>query len=95
MDEATLTRKIVNSLNAYSGYWVKIHGGPYQTGGLPDIVGCYAGKYYGLEVKLPGKEHTLTERQAHRLAQIRKAGGRARMISSVDEAMDFVFGEPP
>jgi hypothetical protein len=66
----------------------------YQQGGLPDIIGCYQGVFFGLEVKLPGKEHTLTERQAHALKSIRRADGKARVVTSVDEAMDFVFGNP-
>ena len=95
MNEATLRKTIVRSLRQYSGWWYITHGGQFQQGGLPDIIGCYAGWFYGLEVKLPGKEHTLTERQAHTLMKIKQAGGRARMVTSVSEAMDFVFDEPP
>lgn len=89
--EAALQKRISTSLKNYSGYWVRIHGGMYQQGGLPDIIGVYQGFFFGLEVKLPGKEHTLTQRQAHALKQIRDAGGKAKMVTSVDEAMDFVF----
>jgi len=95
MNEAALRRAIVRSLRQYSGYWYVTHGGQYQQGGLPDIIGCYAGKFYGLEVKLPGKEHTLTERQAHALKAIKQAGGHSRMVTSITESMDFVFNEPP
>lgn len=95
MNEATLRKAIVRSLRQYSGFWYVTHGGQFQQGGLPDIIGCYAGKFYGLEVKMPGKEHTLTPRQSHALKVIKTAGGRARMVTSISEAMDFVFGEPP
>lgn len=95
MNEATLRRAIVRTLRQYSGWWYVTHGAQFQQGGLPDIIGCYAGRFYGLEVKLPGKEHTLTERQAHTLKNIKQAGGRARMVTSISEAMDFVFDEPP
>jgi len=95
MKEKVLRTKIVKSLNNYSGYWVVNVATMYGQGGLPDIVGCYAGVFYGLEVKLPGKEHTLTERQAYCLKKIRRAGGKAMMVTSVDEAMTFVFGSPP
>lgn len=94
-NEATLRKAIIRSLRQYSGWWVVTHGGMYQTGGLPDIIGCYAGRFFGLEVKVPGKEHTLTERQAHTLAKIRHAGGKAKMVTSVSDAMEFVFGEGP
>lgn len=92
--EARLRTNIIKRLTNYAGWWVVTHGGQFQAGGLPDIIGCYKGYFYGLEVKLPGKEHTLTERQAHRLEQIRRAGGKALMVTSVDQAMEFVFGNP-
>lgn len=91
MTEATLRGAIVTKLKAYSGFWVVTHADQYGTGGLPDIIGCVHGTFIGLEVKLPGKEHTLTKRQAHRLGQITKAGGKAAMVTSVSQAFDFVF----
>lgn len=93
-NEAALQKRIRTALSNYSGWWVRIHGGMYQQGGLPDIIGCYQGVFFGLEVKLPGKEHTLTARQAHALKAIKDAGGKAKMVTSVDEAMDFVFDHP-
>jgi len=95
MKESDLQKKIVGALRSYSGWWYVTHGGPFQEGGLPDIIGCYAGYFYGLEVKLPGKEHTLTPRQSHILNEIRKAGGKSAMVTSVSQAMDLVFGSPP
>jgi hypothetical protein len=62
---------------------------------LPDIIGCYGGWFVGLEVKLPGKEHTLTARQTHALKSIRDAGGKSKMVTSISEAMDFVYGISP
>lgn len=92
MKEATLRTAIVKALRAYSGWWVVTHGGMYQQAGLPDIIGCYQGRFIGLEVKLPGKEHMLTARQAHAIKKINAADGRARVVTSVTEALDFVFG---
>lgn len=92
MNEAALRSKIVKALSTYSGWWIVTHGDQFGTGGIPDIIGCVQGRFVGLEVKLPGKEHTLTPRQSHRLGQINKAGGKAAMVTSVDQAMDFVFG---
>lgn len=93
--EASLRTAIVKKLSNYSGFWFVTHADKYGTGGLPDIIGCYQGKFVGLEVKLPGKEHTLTERQSRRLAQINKAGGIGAMVTSVDQAANIVFGNEP
>jgi hypothetical protein len=90
--EAQLRTKIIKALRAYSGYWVVIHATQYGQGGLPDIIGCYQGTFVGLEVKIPGKEHTLTARQSKCLEDIRRAGGKAAMVTSVDDAMNLVFG---
>lgn len=95
MNEAALRKRIVSALRAYSGFWVVTHGGQFQQGGLPDIIGCYGGWFVGLEVKLPGKEHTLTARQTHALKSIRDAGGKSKMVTSISEAMDFVYGISP
>jgi hypothetical protein len=91
MKESTLRSNIIKQLSSYGGFWFVTHIDQYGTGGLPDIVGCYKGRFYGFEVKLPGKEHTLTERQARRLAQINAAGGKAAMITSVSQASDLVY----
>ena len=91
MKESVLRLKIKHALeDEFRGFWITIHGGPYQVVGLPDIIGCVGGKFYGLEVKVPGKERTLTARQAFILQQIKLAGGRAKMVTSVDEALSFV-----
>jgi hypothetical protein len=33
------------------GFWVKIHGGPFQRAGMLDLLGCVFGCYINLEVK--------------------------------------------
>lgn len=93
--ESVLRSNIIKALKGYSGWWFVTHGEGFQESGIPDIIGCYAGRFFGLEVKLPGKLHTLTARQSRVLDLIRRAGGRGAVITSVQEAMDFVFGENP
>lgn len=95
MSEATLRTNIVKKLNTYSGFWFVTHADAFGVRGIPDIVGCYAGYFYGLEVKLPGKLHTLTKKQSRVLDQIRSAGGKATVVTSVNDAMAFVFGNAP
>lgn len=73
-----------------SSFWIKVHGGPYQQGGIPDLIGCVNGYFIGLEVKLPGKEDTLTDRQAATLTQIGDALGIQGMVTSVEQAIELV-----
>jgi hypothetical protein len=95
MSEARLRTRIVKALTAYSGYWFITHQTGTQEKGLPDVMGVYSGMFYALEIKLPGKEYTLTQRQSWVLKKIRLAGGKAAVITSVDDAMNFVFGSAP
>jgi Holliday junction resolvase len=59
----------------HRGIW---HFSPYTAGfgksGVPDIVGCRAGKLFGIEVKREGKG--LTTLQARVCAAIETAGGK-------------------
>ena len=99
MKESALRTKIVKALNSYAGsgkiFFYVNHQTMYGTVGIADITGCYRGNFYALEVKLPGKEHELTPRQSLFLQKIRKAGGKAAMVTSVDQAMTFVFDSIP
>jgi predicted RecB family endonuclease len=93
--ESGLRTRIVKALNQYSGVWFVIWQDGHQEKGMPDIIGCYQGKFYGIEVKLPGKLHTVTKRQAYVIKKINDSGGRATVVTTVQEAMSFVFGGGP
>lgn len=93
MTEAALTNKIRLALKGDGCYVFKARGDPRQTKGIPDLVGCRRndGKFFGLEVKVPGRENTLTPNQAENLKRIRRAGGIAAVVTSREEALDAVF----
>ena len=90
MKESDLQKRIVAALRRKGVFCSKIHGGPYQQSGLPDIIGCVEGDFFGFEVKLPGKETTLTKLQAKKLEQIKAAGGIGEMVTSVKEALEIL-----
>jgi hypothetical protein len=46
--------------------------------------------FFGIEMKVPGKEHTLTEKQAEKLEKIAEAGGIARVCTTVRECLDVL-----
>ena len=88
--EAALRTKMVKALRERGGLWVVIHQSGTQTIGLPDILGCFEGRFFGIEVKRPGKESTLTERQRLILRRIRDAGGRSGVATTVEHALRFL-----
>ena len=61
----------------------KEHGGMYGTAGIPDIIACIDGKFYGFEVKTDiGKTTGLQEAT---IRKINRAGGTAVIVRSVDD----------
>lgn len=63
---------ILKSIGAYY-FFPATHG--YGRSGVPDIVGCFEGVFFGIEVKAEGKRPTAI--QEFELAQIAKNGGVA------------------
>ena len=61
----------------------KEHGGQYGTAGIPDIIVCHRGHFIALEAKV-GKNQP-TKLQIVTIEQIRKAGGTAAVVRSVED----------
>ena len=87
--ETGLQQRIRKALKKrFGGMWRKIWGGPFQDAGFPDLLGCVAGLYIALEVKMPGEEPS--ELQVETIEEIIEAGGIAGVVYGVDEAIAFV-----
>ena len=89
--ETALSRKVLSRLRVEGGRWDKIHGGPYQAGGIADILGCWRGRFIAIELKMPGEEPT--ELQKDFLDDVHYSGGRAGVAFSVQEALDIRDGK--
>ena len=90
--EKRITDCILAYLRARPRTWrVKIWGGGFMVSGLPDVIGCADGKFFAFEVKIPGK--TATPLQGATLAAIRRAGGIAETVTSLDQVR-FVLDGP-
>lgn len=80
--EREITRRIMHELNATPGCKaIKIIGGMWTETGTPDIIGCYRGKFFAIEVKAPGK--VATRIQTRRLWEWNEAGGIAVVTTAV------------
>lgn len=82
--ESTVVKRVLAYLNSRGGFWMKVHGGPFQLAGVPDIIGCYRGRFVAMEAKRPGKNPTRL--QEYMLGRITAAGGVTAVIRSVDDA---------
>lgn len=97
--ESKLQKRIQEALKkAYpKSFWFKHHGGAFSAAGIPDLIGVVNGRFFGLEVKCPGKLRTLTPIQAHVIHRLQEAGACAAAITSPEEALALVaaFSPPP
>ena len=84
--ESTITTSIKKAASA-AGWWVmKIHGGPQQLAGVPDLLCIREGVTVWLEVKRPGCKPTPL--QLVRMAEIERVGGvRCFVVTTRDEAL--------
>lgn len=88
--ESILTTKIITALRKRGGWWFKVHGGPQQKKGVPDILGCYKGYFFAFEVKVPDGSYGATELQKENIRLINKSEGTACVITSVEEALKIL-----
>ena len=71
--EKDFQRYVVKILRGIEGLCLfNIHGDRYNVG-IPDLLGCYAGKFFAIELKI--KNNKPTELQKVRLQEIETAGG--------------------
>ena len=77
--ESVVKLKVKKILEAYQSYFFMPATGGYGRSGVPDIVGCYKGKFFGIECKAGTNKPT--ELQKHQLKLIADAGGIAMVIN--------------
>lgn len=91
MREADIVKAIMRYLKTVSGCFCwKEHGGISGIAGIPDIIACIGGHFYGFEVKTEvGKP---TKIQDATIRKILAAGGTALMVRSVDKVRAVLDG---
>ena len=88
--ESGLSKRIAVALRAEGAFVFKVWGSEYMMAGLPDLIGCYKGKFFGFEVKLPEKRKNVSLIQHRVMQKIREAGGYAQVICTVMEAVELL-----
>jgi Holliday junction resolvase len=77
--EKKVKTKVVAILKEFGAYYFYPVTGGYGASGVPDIVGCYKGKFFAIECKA-GKGKT-TALQEKNIAQIIAQGGVAIVVN--------------
>lgn len=89
--EADIVKRILRYLKSIPGCFCwKEHGGMYGTAGIPDVIACINGHFYGFEVKT--ETGSPTKLQEATIRKIAEAGGTATIVRSVDEVRALVEG---
>jgi Holliday junction resolvase len=84
--EKLIQHKIIKFLKGIGAYVVKTI--IVNRNGVPDIICCLNGKFIAFEVKdLKGK---ITPLQEYNIELIKKAGGKAYLVRSVEEVKEVV-----
>ena len=77
------------SKQGIGGWWINNHGGdPYMPRGIPDITGCYHGKFAAIEVKRPGETPTTIQKKT--MGEIEAAGGKVIVAYSLDDVVKMI-----
>ena len=91
MKEADIVKAIMKYLKTVPGCFCwKEHGGMYGTAGIPDIIACINGRFFGFEVKT--EDGKPTKLQEATIRKILAAGGTALVVRSVNEVRTVVNG---
>jgi hypothetical protein len=77
--EAKVKSKVVKHLKNMGAYYFFPATGGYGKSGVPDIVGCYNGLFFGIECKAGNNKATAL--QLKNLSEITQAGGIASIIN--------------
>jgi hypothetical protein len=88
--EAKVKKVVVTKLREVGAYFFYPVTGGYGASGIPDIVGCYQGNFFGIECKA-GK-NTPTALQEQNLKKIGVAGGIAVVVNeeNMNEVLDLI-----
>ena len=89
MRESDIVKRIREYLKTVPGcfFW-KEHGGQYGTAGIPDIIACINGHFFGFEVKTD--DGRPTKLQEATMRKINEAGGTAAVVRSVEDVRRII-----
>ena len=88
MSEQAIQKKIIKYLESKGCYVVKVISA--SKSGVPDIIGSYEGKFFGIEVKTPTTIGSLSKLQEYNLDLIKESGGDSICAWSVGQVEDFI-----
>ena len=92
--EAKVKRVVTKHLKSVGAYYFFPATGGYGKSGVPDIVGCFRGKFFGIECKAGGNKPTpLHEKN---LREIADCEGIALVVNeeNMNDVLDLIDANP-
>jgi len=83
MLEKSIVAAIKKRVMESGGKCYKLHGTAYTVAGAPDLIGCYRGRAFAVEVKQSGRGATVIQRRE--LDEWRAQGWVSGVVHSTDE----------
>lgn len=81
--EKNFENKVKKYLEDHGAWYIKYWAGsPYTKEGIPDVLACIAGKFYGIEIKAKNGKPSLL--QLVTLRKIRESGGFGILLYPAD-----------
>lgn len=77
--EAKVKKKVVDQLKSLGAYYFYPVTGGYGSSGVPDIVGCYNGRFFAIECKAGTNKPTALQQK--NIDAIRTSGGAAIVVN--------------
>ena len=91
--EAKVKKKVTAHLKTLGAYYFYPVTGGYGKSGVPDIIGCYESRFFGIECKANGNKPTVL--QCKNLCAISVAGGMSLLIdeNNLDMLEFYITGK--
>jgi Holliday junction resolvase len=90
--ESKVKKKVVAILKELRAYYFYPVTGGYGSSGVPDIVGCHNGRFFGIECKAGANKPTPLQQK--NLDAIKAMGGIALLINETNiETVRYALGE--
>lgn len=80
--EAKVKKRVVDQLKALGAYYFYPVTGGYGSSGVPDIVGCYNGRFFAIECKAGTNKPTALQQK--NIDAIKASGGAAIVVNEAN-----------
>ena len=87
--EGLVKRKTVDTLVLLKTFYFFPTTGGFGRSGVPDIVGCYKGTFFGIECKAQGNKPTAL--QQAQINAINATGGVAFVVDEATATYDYIY----